>query len=157
VRTRIWLLLSIAVLLRALVPGEEALVWALLDDAALPIEDLNESAVAFVVATDGEHLLGAIGLEMFEDVGLLRSLVVRSSDRGAGLGGRLVEALEAHARGLGLRQLVLLTQTAAPFFASRDYHVIDRKSAPAPVLGSAEFRSICPASATCMTKYLDQE
>ena len=52
----------------------------------------------------------------------------------------------------GIGQLVLLTQTAEQFFARRGYAVIAREAAPAAVQHSAEFRSICPASATCMTQ-----
>ena len=54
----------------------------------------------------------------------------------------------------GMDQLVLLTQTAEPFFATRGYAVIAREAAPAAVRRSAEFRSICPASAICMTRQL---
>ncbi len=143
-------------ILRPLMPGEERQVHALLAEASLPVEDLDDAAVDFIVATDGGlDATGAIGLQTFGDVGLLRSLVVRADARGDGLGGRLVDALEAHARQRGLHQLVLLTQTAAPFFAARHYDVIERNAAPASVQGSAEFRSLCPASATCMTKVLD--
>jgi amino-acid N-acetyltransferase len=143
-------------ILRPLMHGEERLVASLLADASLPVEDLQEGSVAFIVAIDGADAIGAIGLEVFGDVGLLRSLVVRPDARGLGIGGQLVDALEAQARQRGLHRLVLLTQTAAPFFAGRAYHVIDRHAAPASVQASAQFRSLCPASATCMTRQLDR-
>ena len=140
--------------LRPMLDGEQHQVRAMLAGAALPVEDLDQADVRFIVASDGIETLGAVGLEVFGSVGLLRSLVVRPEARGSSIGGRLIEALEAHARGNGLNQLVLLTQTAAPFFARRGYAVIARDAAPAAVQGSAEFRSLCPASATCMTKHL---
>lgn len=142
-------------IIRALMPGEEPQVRVLLADSALPVEDLDRSKVRFVVAVDDSGTRGVIGLEAFGPVGLLRSLAVREDARGSGLGGRLVDALEADARGNGVNQLVLLTQTAAPFFARRGYAVIAREAAPTAVHDSAEFRSICPASATCMTKHLE--
>jgi amino-acid N-acetyltransferase len=49
---------------------------------------------------------------------------------------------------------VLLTQTAERFFSQRGYSRIDRASVPAPVQEASEFRSLCPASATCMSKAL---
>jgi N-acetylglutamate synthase-like GNAT family acetyltransferase len=49
---------------------------------------------------------------------------------------------------------VLLTQTARDFFAHLGYRVIDRSEAPEEVQGSEEFRSLCPASATCMVKMI---
>lgn len=140
--------------IRHLIPVEEPHVRALLLEAALPVEDLPEAEVHFLVATDRGQTVGAVGLEVFATVGLLRSLVVRADARGGGIGGGLVDALEAHARGRGLTQLVLLTQTAEAFFADRGFRVIDRQAAPDAVKAGTEFRSVCPASATCMTKPL---
>lgn len=142
-------------MIRSLMPGDEPHVRALLADSALPVDDLDQSTVHFLVAVDDLGTMGTIGLETFGEVGLLRSLAVRPDARGGGVGGQLVEALEADARQNGLSQLVLLTQTASAFFSSRGYAVIARESAPAAVHRSAEFRSLCPASATCMTKVLD--
>jgi N-acetylglutamate synthase-like GNAT family acetyltransferase len=53
-----------------------------------------------------------------------------------------------------INQLILLTETATEFFAHQGYRVIERSSAPQDVQGSDEFRSLCPSSATCMTKDL---
>lgn len=133
---------------------EQSQIRALLIDSGLPVVDLDEASVDFIVAADDGEAVGVIGLEIFGTVGLLRSLAVQPAARCGGIGGLLVDALETYARGQRLDQLVLLTQTAAPFFASRGYRVIDRGGAPEAVSASAEFRSICPASATCMTKDL---
>ena len=120
----------------------------------LPTDDLASSTIGFIVARDDRAIDGVVGIERFGDVGLLRSLAVRESARGGGLGTRLVASLEAHATAEGLRELVLLTQTAAPLFARLGYGVIARDAAPGAVRRSAEFRSLCPASATCMSKRL---
>ena len=55
------------------------------------------------------------------------------------------------ARGRG-RALVLLTLTAVSFFERQGYRVIDRRSVPDDVQATAEFKSLCPASAICMAK-----
>lgn len=141
--------------LRPPLPEEEQAVRSLLVSAALPVDDLADADVRFIVAIDNGAPVGAIGLESFGRVGLLRSLVVDPGLRGTGIGHRLVEALEARARAAGLDQLALLTQTAEAFFAARGYHVVGRDEVPESVRASAEFRSLCPASATCMTKRLD--
>ena len=80
-------------------------------------------------------------------------------ESGAGLGAGITDQayLDAGAQlagpdSRGVADLVLLTTTAAPFFAKRGYTVIERRDAPAPVQHSAEFATICPASATCMLK-----
>ncbi len=66
----------------------------------------------------------------------------------------LVQELERRARACDVSQLVLLTQTATRFFEHQGYQVIDRQQVPQAVQGSEEFRSLCPASATCMVKML---
>lgn len=134
---------------------EQATVRSLLTAAGLPVEDLDDATVDVIVAIQDDVLVGAIGLESFGDDGLLRSLVVSPDARGGGIGRHLVDAIEAHASAAGFDSLVLLTTTAAPFFAARGYQVINRTDAPVAVQASAEFRSLCPASATCMRKSLE--
>jgi amino-acid N-acetyltransferase len=129
-------------------------IRTLLDEAKLPHADLtDDTAVRFWIAR-GDALIGAIGLETFGACGLLRSLVVASAARGSGLGARLVRTVENAAVAAGICELVLLTQTAEPFFRKRGYAAIDRASAPAELRASTEFQSLCPASATCMSKRL---
>jgi amino-acid N-acetyltransferase len=135
--------------------GDLAAVRSLLDAAGLPSSDLSAATpVQLWLVRDGDRVLGAVGLESFGTTGLLRSLVVSEDARGRGLGGVLVTSLERFARAAGIGELVLLTQTAEAFFAGRGYAVIARAHAPAAVLESSEFNSLCPASAVCMSKRL---
>ena len=141
-------------MLRTADPSDLDAIAALLTGSALPVDDLRASSIGFLVAEDAGTIVGVVGLETFDEAGLLRSLAVAPAQRGQGLGGELVDALERDACDRGLRQLVLLTQTAERFFAQRGYRVIERADAPVAIQGSAEFRSICPASAACMVKTL---
>jgi N-acetylglutamate synthase-like GNAT family acetyltransferase len=100
-------------------------------------------------------LVGAGGFEAHGESGLLRSVVVADRLRGTGLGRALVESIEAAARQRGLRELVLLTETARDFFARLGYADIARESAPEAIRQSAEFKSLCPRSARCMSKRLE--
>ena len=106
-----------------------------------------------MIREDG--LLCAVGaLERFGSAALLRSLVVVPERRGCGLGKALVRELEHLARAEKISRLILLTETAAEFFARQGYQVIERESAPRAVQRSEEFRSLCPSTATCMAKSL---
>jgi amino-acid N-acetyltransferase len=91
-----------------------------------------------------------VGLEVYGDQALLRSLGVRAELQGCGHGRRLYEVILGHARALGLRELILLTETAQQLFACLGFEVIGRGEAGAVIGASAEFRSACPASAVCM-------
>jgi N-acetylglutamate synthase-like GNAT family acetyltransferase len=131
-------------------------VRSLLADARLPVADLDlaPELTFWVLRDDAGGLVGAVGLERHGDVGLLRSLVVTPSRRREGLGRTLVRALEEHAAATGVGRLVLLTETAEAFFRRLGYTVIERDRAPSAVASSAEFRTLCPATAVCMTKRL---
>jgi amino-acid N-acetyltransferase len=128
----------------------------LLAEAGLPVADLDSAPrlTIWVVRDDTGRAVAAIGLELHGDAGLLRSLIVTPERRGHGLGETLVRTLEAHASATGVAQLVLLTETAEPFFRRLGYDVIDRDTAPPAVAVSAEFRTLCPSTAVCMTKRL---
>jgi amino-acid N-acetyltransferase len=128
----------------------------LLEREGLPTSDLASAQPEFIVACEGDEIIGIGALQRFEATALLRSVAVDARRRHAGIGRSLVMALERHARDQGVTELVLLTQTAARFFEEQGYCIVDRQSAPAAVQLSEEFRSLCPASAVCMSKALAQ-
>jgi N-acetylglutamate synthase-like GNAT family acetyltransferase len=136
-------------------PSDFDAIVRLLDAADLPHSDLAPEHLAhFLVVRDGDAIVGVVGMEVRADAGLLRSLAVAADRRGGGWASRLVDALEARARELGIRTLFLLTTTAEGFFARRGYTAADRATVPDAILATEEFRSICPSTAACMSKPL---
>lgn len=132
-----------------------AIAKAWLADAGLPTEDLTAAHMSdFLVAGEPGRPVGMIGLEVYSNCGLLRSLIVDAGQRGAGLGAKLVAALEVMAADRGLQALWLLTIDADPFFARLGYATRRRQDAPPPVRASAEFSSLCPGDAVLMSKNL---
>ncbi|MGH8052601.1 MAG: arsenic resistance N-acetyltransferase ArsN2 [Stenotrophomonas sp.] len=129
-------------------------IQALLSSASLPCADLTSSRIDFLAADNGAGIVGVIGVEPMQPAGLLRSLAVSPDLRGSGLGKQLVAALEAHAALQGITGLTLLTETAAPFFMQLGYAPLARDHVVAAIAATAEFRSLCPASATCLHKYI---
>jgi protein-tyrosine-phosphatase/N-acetylglutamate synthase-like GNAT family acetyltransferase len=128
-------------------------VLALLQDAGLPTADLKSAqGLQMWVLEAKDSVLGVIALERFGSEALLRSLAVAPECRKRGFGHELVARLEQDAQADGVEQLVLLTETAEPFFRTLGYDVIDRRNLSEEVKQSAEFRSLCPASAVCMRK-----
>lgn len=138
----------------AAAPHDLAQIRRLLDAAGLPTGDLESAPLRFWVARRGASIAGTIALERYDAEGLLRSLVVDAPARGDGVGRALVARLEAEARLAGVSTLVLLTQTAAPYFAGLGYAPLDRAAVPVNVGRSAQFSSLCPAAATCLAKSL---
>jgi amino-acid N-acetyltransferase len=136
-------------------PTDMPAVSALLQSAELPSSDLsNITGLRTWVVESGDSLCGTIALEPFGTEGLLRSLAVAPDYRNHGIGRALVARLETDARAIGIRKLFLLTQTAEPFFRGLGYQNIDRQRVSDEMKQCAEFRSLCPASASCMVKAL---
>lgn len=129
-------------------------VSKLLKTARLPIEDLPEGLEHFLAVGDTANPDGVVGLQIFGDVALLRSLVVAASARGCGLGKYLVAAAEDRARAHGVRRVFLLTDTAEEFFAALGYDTIERSLAPGAIRRTAQFSDLCPACAAFMVKQL---
>src|SRR5258708_4382502 len=81
----------------------------------LPSEGVKVHFGQFLVARDGGRLVGCVGLECYSDAALLRSLAVVPDRQRDGLGQQLTARLLEGARSSGVREVVLLTTTAADF------------------------------------------
>lgn len=132
-------------------PDDFAPVEALLRAASLPVQGLDPLLADAVVARDTAGIVvGCAALEVYGRTALLRSVAVSGDRRGTGTGTTLVARALALARSQGVEAVYLLTTTAAAFFAARGFAVIERTEVPEVIQGTAEFASICPASATVM-------
>lgn len=130
-------------------------VLALLQAAGLPTADLTSATCLRLWVLEAEDsLIGVVAMERFGARALLRSLTVAPSYRQRGMGHQLIARLEREAQADDVEQLVLLTETAEKFFRAIGYEVTDRRHVPEEIKQSAEFRSLCPASAVCMSKLL---
>lgn len=125
----------------------------LLEYERLPQEDVTEQLLDhFLVCRDEKGVVGAVALEPFGNLMLLRSLVVAADRRREGLGVRLTLAAEAQAKRTGALAVYLLTTTAERFFAARGYRSISRTEAPLEIQGSSQFSRLCPSTAVLMVK-----
>jgi amino-acid N-acetyltransferase len=139
------------VIIRGARAEDLAHVARLLTAARLPGDGLEEQfGPAYAVAEVGGAIVGAEGIERYGDSGLLRSAVVAHEWRGRGIGDLLTRDRLAWAEQSGLRELWLLTTTAAEYFPRFGFARADRASAPRAVQASREFAEACPASAVAM-------
>ena len=138
-------------------PEDMLAIETLLASARLP---LDGAAVAFdtgVVVRDGDRIVAAAALEPYGDAGLLRSVVVAADQRGTGVGRTVVNAAEALARDVGMRDLYLLTETAVDWFPRLGYREVDRSAVPSTVRESIEFTTLCVDSGVAMHRKLPQD
>jgi amino-acid N-acetyltransferase len=126
---------------------------SLLKDCNLPTNDITGATKLFVV-TEGNEVIGTVGVEFYQKHALIRSVAVNNNNRSKGTGKFLIGFIEDFARGNGISELFLLTTTAAEFFSKLSYQIIKREDVPATIQQSSEFTSTCPSSATIMKKTL---
>jgi amino-acid N-acetyltransferase len=133
----------------------KAQVIALLQSEKLPVSDLPDSLDNFLVMLNNEEVIGIAGVEFYGNYGLLRSLAVKQTHRGAGIAGELMSRIAHLSISKGLTHLYLLTETAPEYFEKKGFVKIDRGDAPAEIRQSSEFSHVCPASAIVMIKKLN--
>jgi amino-acid N-acetyltransferase len=137
--------------IRGAVASDLDAVQRLLLAANLPIDGLAEQfGDGYAVAESAGEIVGAEGIETYENSGLLRSAVVDTRWRGKGVGEALTRDRLEWARRQGLRDIYLLTTTAADYFPRYGFVRVERNSAPEALQHSREFAEACPASALTM-------
>lgn len=125
-----------------------------LREAGLPCDDLSEPGRQFYhFDVDGKWVAYG-GLEGSGPDLLLRSMVVSETRRGEGLGKAVLSGLEQCAASQGAVRLHLLSQSAVGFFVANGYELLDRGEAPVAISQTAQFKHLCPASASYLRKIL---
>ncbi|MFW9817551.1 MAG: arsenic resistance N-acetyltransferase ArsN2 [Candidatus Thorarchaeota archaeon] len=136
--------------------SDHAAVVVLLQETDLPPDGIELHMENFLIirhpeAVAGpEFLIGSVGLEIYEDSALLRSLAVHPDFQGKGLGSRLVNSIIDFAKGKGIHHLFLLTDTAEKFFEKRGWVVVTRDKIPEDMKQSVEFTTLCTSSPSMM-------
>ena len=137
--------------IRAATAEDLYVVQRLLQAAALPLAGVTDFFPGnYAVGERASQVIAAIGVERYGGHGLLRSAVVSEAARGTGIGSQLAAERLNWSRAQGLRDVYLLTTTAAPFFEKLGFSTVERSAVPAEVAAAPEFASICPSSAVVM-------
>jgi amino-acid N-acetyltransferase len=122
----------------------------LLIASKLPTAGIDEHWRTFLVARDGEYVVGCCGSEAYQFAALVRSVAVNAAYRKQGIGRRLVRQLLDRLASRGLREFYLLTTDAEAYFKKRGFKPIDRDEVHPQLLSSSEFQGDCPDTAVCM-------
>lgn len=125
---------------------------ALLEASELPTDDLVDPAIRLYGAFEDGALVGVVGLQTCEGLGLLRSLAVAPAARARGIACALCELVFELADAHGLDGPWLLTMSARDYFTRRGFVTVERELAPAAIRTTAQFASLCPSSAVLMRR-----
>ena len=126
-------------------------VLKLLKLVDLPIEGVKEHFQNFFIVRKDKMTVGCVGIEIYENVGLLRSLAIHPSFQGKGIGQQMVSRIEEYSAEKGLENIYLLTETAEKFFLKLGFKMIPRDETDPKIRQSVEFTTLC-SSAPVMVK-----
>jgi amino-acid N-acetyltransferase len=127
----------------------------LLVRANLPVDGAEKAFETGLVAVENDRVVGCAAIETYNATALLRSVAVTPDRQGSGVGTSLVHAAEALARTTGANAMILLTETAEPWFERLGYGPIERDAAPEDVASSVEFVTACSETAIAMRRSLE--
>src|SRR5437588_7084746 len=82
----------------------------------LPTSGIDDHWKTFIVARDGDTIVGCGGSEAYKFAALIRSVAVADSHRGRGIGRRIVRQLVDRLAARGIREYYLLTTSQQPDF-----------------------------------------
>jgi len=145
------------ILIREAIKDDLKAVMSLLDRASLPSVDIEKHLLTFFVLENVRTIVGAIGMELYGDTALLRSLVVEKNYRNKGCGKELYYTLISKATKLNVINIYLLTETAEGFFSKEGFKKIEREQVPPSIKQTNEYSTLCPEGAVCMVKRLNEE
>ena len=128
-------------------------VLGMLSSAELPTVGVADCFPGgYIIARSEASVIGVAGLEIYDAVGLLRSVAVQPDRRRGGLGRLLVGDRLRAARAQGLHAVYLLTTTAGDYFRRLGFEDTFRSGTPASLRASSEFATVCPESAVCLVR-----
>ena len=122
----------------------------LLSSNQLCFNDIGEHGVhLFGVNLRDEHV-GFFGYELFDNLALFRSMVVVPEARNKGYGTLIWQQANKKLVAEGVKEVYLLTSTAAPFFSKQGFTEVPRASAPEAISATTEFKEFCPVDSIFM-------
>jgi len=128
-----------------------ATIIQLLTENNLPSGDIEPGKQTFYIARNQNQILGCVGIEIYEQHGLLRSIAISENFKNTGIGKNLYHHIIKFCLKINLQNLYLLTTTADSYFDKFGWSKINRDVMPLAIQKSKEFSSLCPSTAICMT------
>lgn len=126
----------------------------LLQGEKLPTQDLIPGRTQFLVIELDKKIVGVAGIEIYSNLGLLRSVAIDKNYRNRLLATMLIDDLLLYAAEQGITALYLITTSAEHYFSKKGFVVVDRDIVPGAIKSSSEFSTMCPSTATVMVKAL---
>lgn len=125
------------------------LIKELLQACSLPTVQIEKHIQDFIVAEAQGSIIGTLGAVYDGNKALLRSFAVCEKKRKNGIGSRLINMMLKEMRKKGIKEVFLLTETAADYFIQLEFLEISRDIIPKILLIESGLDQACPCSSRC--------
>lgn len=141
-------------IIRQAISDDLGKIKLLLESVSLPSVDIGDHISNFLVLEYAGTLIGTIGMELYGETALLRSLAIRKEYQFDGYGRNLYQCLVLNAQKNGVKHIYLLTTTAEKYFSKKGFRKISRYEVPEEIKNTTEYTTLCPSDSICMVKIL---
>jgi len=129
----------------------------LLQESGLPTVRIEKQLSEFIIAEERGSILGTLGAVYDGNKALLRSFAVCKENRKNGIGAALIKEMFAIMKAKKIREVFLLTETAAAYFINLRFLEISRADIPKILLTESGLDQACPCSSQCFVyKLMDK-
>ena len=129
-------------------------IKSLLQANDLPVVGVAQHWKNFLVADKQDCVLGALGAHYDDKKALLRSFAVNGGQRNSGIGKELLQSMLLEMQSRGIKEVFLLTETAANYFIREGFVAICRAEIPQNLLKESGLDQACPCSSQCLKRQL---
>lgn len=124
----------------------------------LAVEDiLIDNLKHFIIAKSENMIIGVIGIEIYNEIGLLRSFAVSPSFRLNGIGKRLFGNLVIYSYQNKINKLYLFTKNSDVFFRKLGFQTLNRNNLPQSIKRSSQYTTHCVKNVTCMYMQISKD
>ena len=131
-------------------------IKSLLESVSLPSADIDNHISNFLLLECDGNIAGTVGMEMYGETALLRSLAIQKEFQKKGYGRKLCNKLLSDAGIFNVKNVYLLTETAKDFFSREGFQIISREAVPEEIKRTYEYTTLCPSDSTCMVKKINE-
>lgn len=137
------------ILIRRAEASDISEIKEILTRSNLPTVGVEKAVEHFLIAESGQ-VIGVIGVLLEEPKSLLRSFAVSPLHRSKGVGGLLVTEMLKELKKQEIKEVYLLTETAADYFTRIGFSEIYRAKMPLNLLKESGLDKACPCTSKCM-------
>lgn len=138
------------VLIRPAIRSELAGIRQLLASQDLPYERFEERLSHLLVAQSEGMVVGCVGLELIDRMGIIRVLAVEPDFQEEDIDRQLIEHILDYARLANLEEVYAFTSSISPYLEELGFKVVDREELPARIKELPDLETLYPEGSLCL-------